>query len=302
VLGPLARIRQVAGAWSQRDFARRISPSGAEEIQTLSEDLNSMASLLASYEQRRGEEIEQARQIQANLMPTSLPAISGLALTTAYRPAEVVAGDLYDVFPLSDDATAVAILDVSGHGLSAAMLTGIVKMALHHHLQVETSPKAAMAAVNADLLACVVSGQFVTLCLGIWDRRRRTWTYVSAGHPGGVLQSQDKVELLGATGQLLGVLDGPAWHTRVLSLRQGDRIFLYTDGVIEAGKPAAGMEEEGLRLLLESLRGLEMREQVRRVMDEVNRLSGPRPQDDSTIVALEVLNASGPEPWASPKT
>ncbi len=289
VLSPLARIRQAAKSWSRREFGQHVKASGSREIQALSEDLNSMADLLKAYEQRRDEEIEQARQIQANLMPTALPAVSGLALTTAYSPAEIVAGDLFDVFPVNEDVTAVAILDVSGHGISAAMLTGIVKMALHHHLSQERSIVAAMEAVNADLLSCVVSGQFVTLCLGLWDRRQRTWTYVSAGHPGGVLQSAQGCELLGATGPLLGVLDEPIWHSSVLTLRPGDRLFLFTDGVFEAGKPEGGLEEEGLRQLLFSLRDLSMPQQVHRVMDEVRRQSGPQAQDDSTIVALEVL-------------
>lgn len=298
VLRPLARMRRAARAWAGRDFSTQVVPSGAEEVQRLSGDLNAMANLLRQHEEHRSEEMEQARRIQANLMPKTLPSVSGLKLETAYRPAEEVAGDLYDVFPLPNGKMAVAILDVSGHGISAAMLTGIVKMSLHHRFSERTSPAEAIELVNADLLSCVIEGQFVTVCVGVWDRANRTWTYVGAGHAGGVLQSGGRAEHLPATGPLLGVLDSALWQNRMIPLRSGDRLFLYTDGVTEAGKPQDGLDAEGLEKILQFSRFLPMSQQIAMVMQEVEKRNASRAPDDSTIVGVEVLSGEPAAPVA----
>ncbi len=116
---PISRLAEAAKAWSGRAFSVRIHPGGPAEIRYLADELNAMAAELQRNEDRRTEEMEQAKRIQHDLLPLRLPPTPGLSIATAYRPVAHVAGDLYDVFELSPGRTAVVILDVAGRSAGA---------------------------------------------------------------------------------------------------------------------------------------------------------------------------------------
>ena len=286
VLSPLARLTAAGRAWAGRDFSARARPSGPSDLRRLAEDFNAVAEQLDAYERNRIFELGQARQIQANLLPDALPGVSNLTFATAYRPAVFVAGDLYDVFRLPSGRTAVVILDVAGHGISAALLTGVVKMSLLRWLTECEETGRAMAAVNRDLLAC---GRFVTACVGVWDPTARTWTYASAGHPGGVLLVDGHGRQLDSTGPPLGVFTEGTWDQHSIAVDVGHRLFLYTDGVVDAGAPDNALGEAGLIHILESGTDQTVEQQVTQVIDEVDARSGGELLDDATIIAFEVL-------------
>lgn len=284
---PVERLAAVAGAWSARVFSARVDPTGPSEIRLLAEKFNSMAEELERHEHQRTAELEQAREIQANLLPTSMPPLRGLSMVAEYRPVDHVAGDLYDVFELPSGRMAFVMLDVAGHGITAALLTGVVKMSLHRRLTEQDDPAAAMTFVNDDLLDCVSNGQFVTACVGVWSPEDRTWTYCGAGHPGGLLSSGERISHLPPTGPLLGVMANAEWSSGTMQLQPGDRLFLYTDGVIEAGAPGNMLGQAGLEALVsrscdESLAG-----QAALIMAEASARSLGHPKDDATILAVE---------------
>ncbi len=286
-LRPIESLTSVAGKWSARIFSARAETSGPSEIRLLIERFNAMADELERHENRQVAEMESARRIQENLLPTSLPAMEGITIEADYRPAEQVAGDLYDVFALPDGKIAFAILDVSGHGVSAALLTGVVKMSLHRRLSEQDDIAEAISLVNRDLIECVTEGRFVTACVGIWQPGRRTWTYCAAGHPGGLLLSGGDIRRLEPTGPLIGALRDVHWSTESVALKTSDRLFLFTDGVIEAGAPANMLATSGLeRVILESA-GLGLSEQVETIMREVQLRTSGRPEDDVTVLAIE---------------
>jgi serine phosphatase RsbU (regulator of sigma subunit) len=247
-----------------------------------------MAEERHKHERDRMAELQRAREIQANLPPTSLPHVAGLTVVADYRPAAHVAGDLYDVFELPNGRTAMAILDVVGHGVIAALLTSVVKMSLRYHLEETSDTGMALAFVHQDLLGCTSEAQFVTTCVGLWDRTERTWTYSAAGHPGGVLLAKGEIHYLSSTGGLLGVFPESRWRSETIRLRSGDRLFLYTDGVTEAGAPARSLGTLGLGDALRKSSHLSCADQISLVLDQAETLWSSEPADDMTMVALEV--------------
>lgn len=288
VIAPLDVLVRAARQWGARDFSSRARVSGPSDLRTVADEFNSMAGQLETHEHRRLLELEQAREIQSNLLPRFPSECAGLALAAEYEPAGQVAGDLYDVFELPGDRIVVAIFDVSGHGLSAAMLTGVVKMSLRRRLTDGVDLSTAMRNVNLDIGVCTTDSYFVTGCVGIWDPPSGRWTYCAAGHPGGVLVRDGKTLELPSTAPLLGVLPDGRWNTRSVVLLPHDRIFLYTDGIIEACVDDKQFGLTGMCSRLEQTTDLDLHGQAKAVMGALDPPGGGSGTDDMTVVALEV--------------
>jgi len=289
VLGPLERLAQTAKAWGRGDFRLRAAPSGPPEFETLADKFNAMADDLDRRQQDERAQLDRARQIQRNLMPAAIPPIPGLSVVGLFRPAESVAGDLYDVFDLPGGRTAVFLIDVSGHGISAALLTGVVKMSMRRRLVEFRDPADAARAVNDDLLQCATTGSFVTACIGVWDVAQRTWTWCAAGHPGGLLVRGTAATVLPSTGALLGVLRDGGWKSATLTLQDGDRLLLFTDGILEAGRPDSPLGLDGVIQLAHTSPGASLEHLMRIVADRAVMQCSDTVCDDMTMVGLEVL-------------
>lgn len=288
VIQPIEQLKAAGNEWSRRNFSVRAGASGPADLRSLTGEFNWMASELEVHEERRLAEMAKARRIQAGLLPEHLPEIAGLAEVVArYEPAEDVAGDLYDALELPDGRTALIVLDVSGHGVSAALLTGVAKMAFHWRLAEGDSLSAVMREVNADLLRCLTDGQFVTVCVGLWHGGERTWTYCAAGHPGGALQTGDSVEHLPSTGPLLGGGRDATWEQCVLTLHPGQRLWSYTDGLVEAGAPERPLKAEGVEKLLRQTVHNSLDEQATVLIREAIHRQQSQAQDDITIVGVQ---------------
>lgn len=289
VIRPVNNLAGAAREWAGRNFSVRSIPMGPADFRLLADEFNSMSKELERHERNRIAELEQAKHIQSNLLPAKQPTVSGLHIATQYRPAQHVAGDLYDIFNLSNGKTCISVLDVCGHGISAALLTGVVKMSLHRRVAERKDLAFAMKLVNDDLLACTPEGQFATACVGIWNQKDQSWTYCAAGHPGGLLLTESNIESLESTAPLLGIQTGTNWSTNVVRLSPGDRVFLHTDGVVEVFSDEGKLEDYNLVKVLNDNRDLSLSEQVATIMaGTIRRSSGPI-KDDATIVAFEVL-------------
>jgi serine phosphatase RsbU (regulator of sigma subunit) len=290
VIKPVNNLASSAKEWARRNFSARSSLMGPADFRFLASEFNSMSEQLEEHEQNRLAELDEAKRIQEKLLPGGEPSISGLHVTTEYRPAEHVAGDLYDIFELSENRTCISIFDVCGHGISAALLTGVVKMSLHRRLAEEEELSEAMRLLNADISACVPEGHFVTACVGLWDERDRSWTFCAGGHPGGVLLRQNRdIEILESTAPLLGVFEGRKWPITRIKLSPGEKMFLYTDGVVESGLAEGQAEYYDLAKVLSGCFDLGLREQVLIIMGGTAERSRSGLKDDATMVAFEVL-------------
>lgn len=288
VIRPVKRLVQGARAWSARDFYARVDPAGSPEFRALCAEFNLMASELSEHEERRLAEMREARKIQARLLPGAIPEVRGVEVAARYQPAAEIGGDLYDVFILPRGQVAAVVLDVAGHGISAALLTGVVKMSLRYHLSDGEDLLTAIHRVNDDMLASSPDERFVTMCLGVWNPDQRTWTYVAAGHPGGTLLTKAGARSLGSTGPVLGAQSGRLWSVEQLQLAAGDRLFLFSDGVVEAGAPRRMLGMAGIADLLSASAHHSLTQQVDELVDAARLRQRDGHSDDLTILAMEV--------------
>ena len=182
------------------------------------------------------QELKSARELQQILIPETLPELHGFAVTSAYRPAQEVGGDFFQIIPLEGDyagSTLVLLGDVSGKGLKAAMTVSLIVGAARTAARFSPHPADVLVELNARLHGRMQGG-FAT-CLAMRLASDGTCTMASAGHPAPFLNKQ-QLELPGALP--LGVVANPSYKEETISLREGDHCSLYTDGLLEARNPS----------------------------------------------------------------
>jgi sigma-B regulation protein RsbU (phosphoserine phosphatase) len=192
-----------------------------------------------SERKRLAAEMGIARRIQLSLQPRDLKPPPGYDLATEGRACTETSGDYHDVIPLSDGALALVVGDVTGHGLGAALFMACVRALLRMLLHGSKDPVAAVSALNGFLCRDMPEGTFMSLFLGILDPAAGTMRWVSAGHNAPLLARTSEpgipVEELALTGPVLGVLPDATYRSAgPATLRPGDALFLYTDGLTEA--------------------------------------------------------------------
>jgi len=201
-------------------------------------------------------ELELARQVQSDLLPAneSLPKID---VAVACMPASQVGGDFYDVVSLPDGRVSFVLGDVSGHGLSAALLMALVHGAMSNPpWGTAESPDQSAARLNDLLLAKSSGSRYVSVFWCAYDARSRTLAYLNAGHPPPVLLrsgagAQDPPELLSAGGPVIGLIKSGVFSVAHVTADPGDLLLLVSDGITEA--PDATGQPYGDDRLLEVL-------------------------------------------------
>ena len=184
-----------------------------------------------------------ARALQQSLLPASLPQIPGVDLAAVHLPGSPtlgVGGDFYDAFPAGEDGWCLVIGDVCGKGVEAAALTGAVRYAVRTANALRTSPADILTIVNHTLLREEWKGRFATLAVARLDLGGDSalLTVSSAGHPAPLLRRADAgVSSLRTSGTIVGVLPEASFEDTSCTLRPGDCLLLYTDGLTEAGAP-----------------------------------------------------------------
>jgi len=178
-------------------------------------------------------DLEKARTFQRLLLPRSFPRIRGVRGDVIYQPSERLGGDFYDFFQLGTARLGVLIADVAGHGVQAALFTGMLKSEMRAVFDDSETPERLFQRIN-DRLAPVMRNQYITAVLAILDFEARSMRYVSAGHPAFFSGSGTAYE---STGTPLGMIGGWSYESRLVDLRKRDRFFLYTDGLSESQRP-----------------------------------------------------------------
>ena len=183
-----------------------------------------------------------ARQIQLSILPHELPRLPGLDIAARFLPMASVGGDFYDFIKIDDMHLGILIADVSGHGLSSALIASMLQVALAGQEAHASQPAEVLAGLNK-----AVSGKFtqnfVTAAYVYVDLEKYLMRYAGAGHPP-VMQyrsSTGKVDQILENGMVLGLLDDATYESLEIPLEPGDRHVLYTDGILEAANPAEEM-------------------------------------------------------------
>lgn len=289
VVRPLDRL---VGTVQEIAAGRVGAQSGAfdsVELSYLADAINSMSSTLAAADRQRRAEMEKARRIQQHLMPTA-PQIPGLSITHVYQPATEVAGDYYDALALPDLTYLVAIADIAGHGVPAALEAAILKAVLMHSTEHCSRPDEVLASVNHRFTAVCPSGDFASMFILRWKPETATLEYASAGHePGWFLPAAGDLRALSSTGTLLGIDRNSTWETETLEVAPGDRLLLATDGVTEAFSAEDELfGRERLTRLFAGSRASPMSEVLQQISDALTtHQAGRPPADDITMVLVE---------------
>ena len=240
------------------------------------------------------DEMRAATRIQEAILPSELPQLEDLRIAVGYAPMTAVAGDLYDFPPAPPNCIAVFVADVMGHGVPAALVASMVKVTASAQCGDVRDPKMAIAGLNA-MLCREARQQYATAVYLSLDTLNGVGRYSAAAHPPPLLWRRGKqsLEVLGETGLLLGVRPNEAYADSEFSFEVGDRLLLYTDGLLEAENSAGeSFGDSALPSFIEERQELGAEEFADLLLKEVLEWSsdGTRAQqkDDITIVILDI--------------
>ena len=235
-------------------------------------------------------EMAEARAFQQSLLPDPEKILNRVAVCCRYTPSSALGGELYNYAATSAGRTALLIADVSGHGVSAAMLTGIVKSAFHSSHVDGFEPLAVVQRVSMGL-AAFSPDRFVTLVAALISPEERQLRYVNAGHPPVALWGRTRApRWLQSTGPLVSpVLTTSAWEAPVVPIDEGDHLLLYTDGISEALADDDGRAEERFTRVIDraSDGGASLLDAI--LADVHHELAGRPQPDDLTLLTARVL-------------
>jgi phosphoserine phosphatase RsbU/P len=249
-------------------------------------------------------ELRTVAEFQQNLLPEDVPSVNGLDVAVHYRTAHRAGGDYYDFFPMDDGRLGVLVADVSGHGTPAAVLMAVMHSMTHARTVPPERPGEFLAFLNHQLARryTVATGHFVTATYAVFDPKRGTMTFASAGHaaPRGRVNGTPAFEALEQVRRLpLGVTHRTvgAYPEQTLRLKAGDAVALFTDGITEAVSPIGEPFGE------ERLDGVLSRPftcsacAVSEVVAELERFTGAGPPADDQTLVLVSRTECGREKW-----
>ncbi|MCB1179038.1 MAG: SpoIIE family protein phosphatase, partial [Leptospiraceae bacterium] len=180
-------------------------------------------------------ELSLAGEIQQSLLPKSSPKIKNFDIHSFFLPMKGIGGDYYDFHQKNDHSFSIIMADVSGHGPAAALIASMVKLAFNETFGLYDRPEKAVRKMNSSLLGNL-GKKFVTAMYAHINYRNMSLTYCSAGHPPILIhrRAEDKIMQLDSKGQFLGWFNDIKLREHTYKIQKGDRIIIYTDGLIEA--------------------------------------------------------------------
>lgn len=231
-----------------------------------------------------------ARRIQESFLPETFPRSPGFDLDAVNVSSTEVGGDYYDFVPIVENQIGVAIGDVAGHGVPAALIMASFRASLLAEIRNNYAIRTIMKKVNNLICESVKRGEFVTAVYGVLDTRNRIFTFANAGHnPPLLLRKSGKVESLREGGLMLGVLRDREYEERPISIGSGDILVFYTDGITESANSKDELfGTERLIALVKEHRALPAREIRERIMGAVlDFRSESAPIDDLTLMLVK---------------
>jgi serine phosphatase RsbU (regulator of sigma subunit) len=242
-------------------------------------------------------ELETARLIQQSILPEAAPQIDGLDIAARYLPMTSVAGDFYDFVVMDNKRVGILVADVSGHGMPAALIASMLKIALAGQSAHADDPARVLQGLNQALCG-KFQHHYVTAAYAFVDMAKRKLTYAGAGHPPLLMwgATSPNVRDVLENGLFLGKFGFATYSSVEVPLSPGDRALLYTDGVSETNNPeGAEFGPERLRPFLAAEKKGSASELSDRLLKEVERWAargqGEDLDDDITIVTIRVTDS-----------
>jgi sigma-B regulation protein RsbU (phosphoserine phosphatase) len=287
------------------DFQHRIPVRDRDQLGDLSESFNQMTSNLERLfsvekeKERLQTELEIAREVQSQLYPKEAPPMRGLKLTVCCDPARMVSGDYYDYQEIAGGKMAFAIGDVAGKGISAALLMATIQAALRAQINMNQpdtilQSSQVVSRLNKQIWANTAPEKYATFFFATFDELTRNLIYTNAGHLSPLLFRNGDVSALDSNGTVVGAFPAAIYDESTLTLKPGDLLLCYTDGITEPENPYGEMfGEERLIDLVKKHVQRDDREILQIILEAVRSWTGsPELQDDMTLLlAREVRTA-----------
>jgi serine phosphatase RsbU (regulator of sigma subunit) len=288
------RLTRAAQAIGRGDFSVRVNSRSRDQIGDLARSFDAMAASIERLlsETARKEKIEAelslARAIQRGTLPESGGTWPGFRAVAHFEPMAEVGGDFYDVLSVSKENTVVVLGDVSGHGLPTALVAAAARSSIATFVELRTAPPEICSRLAARHRQTGSRRLYLTLALLAYDAGKRVATLTNAGHPAPYRISKTGLERVPLPAFPIGLLPQPVFPSREIPVSPGDRLALFTDGIVEAtdasGEPFG---YERLEQVLEAESAGSPEEIVQAVLTAVSAHVRDAPlEDDRTLVLL----------------
>jgi sigma-B regulation protein RsbU (phosphoserine phosphatase) len=321
VTGAVAQLYEGTKHINRGDFSHRIPVKSDDQVATLATSFNSMTSSLEKLieeqkdKQRLENELAIAQEVQAQLFPRESVQLASLEVHGFFRPARTVSGDYYDFLTLDSDRLILAVGDISGKGISAALLMATIHSAVRAlsmqdvpvlrepaavgaalgsdvmlatgFRTVDVSPGALLSLLNHQLYDSTPPEKYATLFLGIYNGTERKLTYSNGGHLPPIIMSEDgSIRRLECGGTVVGLFDQRSYEEGSVELRRGEMFVAYTDGVTEPENDFGEFGEQRLIELLRDNRDLPLPRISEIVTAAVDDWIGANEQPDDVTLVL----------------
>jgi phosphoserine phosphatase RsbU/P len=315
----VGQLYQATTHINRADFSHRIAVQSSDQLATLANSFNSMTTSIEKLVQEQKEkqrlegELAIAQEVQAQLYPKLITQLDTLEVHGFCRPARTVSGDYYDFLALNSDKLMLAVGDISGKGISAALLMATIHSAVRAYCIEDTpvlreeiavvaggaglmlasesrrdaSPAALLTLLNHQLYESTPDAKYATLFLGIYDGATRRLTYGNGGHLPPILISEDgSSQLLDCRGTVVGLFDNLSFPEATVQLRPGDILVAYSDGVTEPENDYGEFGEERMIQLVRANRHLPLERITEIVTSAVHDWIGEGEQPDDVTLVL----------------
>ena len=281
------------------DLSYRIRTTAKDQLGVLGESFNSMTESIARLieevreKQKLEGEVEIARQVQAQLFPREVPQVGSLELAGACRPARRVSGDYYDYFRIGEHRLGLAIGDISGKGISAALLMATIQSALRSYLRANGasagSPDTSRLAerLNRQLFESTSPETYATFCCAIFDSPTGLLTYTNAGHLPPLHCAGGKIERLEAGGTVVGLFEQASYQQGTVPMNPGSLLVAYTDGITECENAyGEAFGEDRLAAIVHKHSGKFPEALIAEIMRRVDEWTAGAEQDDDMTLLV----------------
>ncbi|HEY4739593.1 MAG TPA: SpoIIE family protein phosphatase [Candidatus Acidoferrales bacterium] len=306
ITSAVADLYDATGYIRRGDFTHRVRVQRRDQLGALGESFNEMTSSITELieEQRKGQRLENeisiAREVQEQLFPQSIPQVEGVELAAICRAARVVSGDYYDFIRLSPCKIGIAVADISGKGISAALLMASLQAALRSQAVLDTNASTAqlVSRLNHHLFHNTSDDRYATFFYAVFDSNARTLEYTNAGHCAPVFVSNGKATKLDTGGTVVGLFDEAEYESGTINAPPDSLLVVFSDGLIEP-ENVYGEEFGTQRLTNEILRHRETAPQrmAESLIDSAEQWAGtPEQADDMTVVVARLCVGASPRP------
>jgi len=301
------------------DFSHRIPVQSSDQLATLANSFNSMTTSIEKLVQEQKEkqrlegELAIAQEVQAQLYPKLITQLETLEVHGFCRPARTVSGDYYDFLALNSDKLLLAVGDISGKGISAALMMATIHSAVRAYSfenvpvfreevavaaggaglmlvsesRRDVSPAALLTLLNHQLYESTPAAKYATLFLGIYDGTTRRLTYANGGHlPPILISERGSMQLLDCGGTVVGLFDNISYPEATVQFRPGDVLVAYSDGMTEPENDYGEFGEERLIQLVRANRHLPLERITEIVTTAVADWIGDNEQPDDVTLVL----------------